>query len=163
MFYFFVDPACHAKSALRNSELADTETSRKHQNISGNIYGFYLYFTFLYIWNKFDYNEVVVTILAQQNLLALKHCIYAKQDQFIYFLPVPCMGGGVTLKVKGLDYLVSKDVPSWLSPTNVENFLKLDPLDWLKLTPNSEIYHSKAFIKQEFVAKKKRICNVIKM
>ena len=80
MFHFFVDPVCHAKSALRNSELADKETSRKHQNIIGNIYGFYLYFTFLYIWNKFDYNEVVVTILAQRNLLALKHCIYVKQD-----------------------------------------------------------------------------------
>ena len=162
MFYFFVDPVCHAKSALRNSELTDKETSRKHQNIIGNIYGFYLYFTFLHIWNKFDYNEVVVTILAQRNLLALKHCIYVKQDQFIYFLPVPCMGGGVTLKVKGLDYLVSKEVPSWLGSTDVENFLKLGPLNWLKLTPNSKIFHSNAFIKQEFVEIKKRICNVIK-
>ena len=54
MFYFFLDPVCHAKSALRSSELTDKETSRKHQFIMGNIYGFYLYFTFLYIWNKFD-------------------------------------------------------------------------------------------------------------
>ena len=73
------------------------------------------------------------------------------------------MGGGVTLKVKGLDYLVSKEVPSWLGSTDVENFLKLGPLDWLKLTLNSEIIHSKAFIKQEFVEIKKRIGNVIKI
>ena len=36
------------------------------------------------------------------------------------------------------------------------------PLDRLKLTPNSEIFHSKAFIKQEFVEIKKRMCNIIK-
>ena len=46
--------------------------------------------TFLDIWNKFDYDEVDVTILAQLNLLAMKRCTYVKQDQFIYFLPVLC-------------------------------------------------------------------------
>ena len=40
---------------------------------------------------------------------------------------------------------------------------ELGPLDWLKLTPNSEIFHSKALIKQEFLEIKKRICNVIKI
>ena len=45
---------------------------------------------FLYIWNKFDYNEVAATILTQPNLLALKLWTYVKQDQFVYFLPVPC-------------------------------------------------------------------------
>ena len=40
---------------------------------------------------------------------------------------------------------------------------ELSPLDWLKLTPNSEIFHSKALIKQEFVEIKERICNVIKI
>ena len=59
--------------------------------------------------------------------------------------------GGVILKVEGLNYLVSKEVPPWLGPTGVESFSKLDPLDWLKRTPNSEILHSKAFIKQGFV------------
>ena len=71
--------------------------------------------------------------------------------------------GGVILKVEGLNYLVSKEAPSWLGPTDVENFSKLGPLDRLKLTPNSKIFHSKAFIKQEFVEIKKRICNVIKI
>ena len=71
--------------------------------------------------------------------------------------------GGVILKVEGLNYLVSKEAPPWLGPTGVENFSKLGFLDWLKLTPNSEIFHSKAFIKQEFVEIKKRICNVIKI
>ena len=51
---------------------------------------FFFRMTFLFIWNKFDYNEVAVTVLAQRNLLALKHCIYVKQDQFISFLTVPC-------------------------------------------------------------------------
>ena len=63
------------------------------------------------------------------------------------------------MKVEGLNYLVSKEAPPWLGPTGVENFSKLGPLDWLKLTPNPEIFHSKAFIKQEFVEIKKRICN----
>ena len=71
--------------------------------------------------------------------------------------------GGVILKVEGLNFLVYKEAPPWLGPTGVENFSKLGPLDWLKLTPNSEIFHSKAFIKQEFVEIKKRICNVIKI
>ena len=71
--------------------------------------------------------------------------------------------GGVILKVEGLNYLVSKEVPPWLGPRGVENFSKLGPLDWLKFTPNSEIFHSKAFIKQELVEIKKRICNVIKI
>ena len=54
----------------------------------------FIYISRFYIFGtKFDYNEVV-TILAQRNLLALKHCIYVKQDQFIYFLLVPCMGDG---------------------------------------------------------------------
>ena len=39
--------------------------------------------TFLYIWNKFDYDEADVTVLAQLNLLALKDCSYVKQDQFM--------------------------------------------------------------------------------
>ena len=59
--------------------------------------------------------------------------------------------------------LIPKEAPSWLGPTDVENFSKLGPLDRLKLTPNSKIFHSKAFIKQEFVEIKKRICNVIKI
>ena len=71
--------------------------------------------------------------------------------------------GGVILKVEGLSYFVSKEAPPWLGPTDIENFSKLDPLDWLKLAPNSEIFHSKAFIKQEFIEIKKRICNVIKI
>ena len=50
-----------------------------------------------------------------------------------------------------------------MGPTGVENLSKLNLLDWLKLTPNSEILNSKAFIKQEFVEIKKRICNVIKI
>ena len=37
---------------------------------------FFFRMLFLYIWNKFDYNEVAVTILTQRNLLALKHWIY---------------------------------------------------------------------------------------
>ena len=71
--------------------------------------------------------------------------------------------GGVILKVEGLNYLVSNEAPPWLDPMGVENFSKLGPLDWLKLTPNSKIFHSKAFMKQEFVEIKKRICNVIKI
>ena len=63
----------------------------------------------------------------------------------------------------GLNYLVSKVALSWLGPTGVESFSKLGPLEWLKLTPNSEIFHSNAFIKQELVKIKKRICNVIKL
>ena len=90
MFYCFVDPVCHAKRALKSSGLTDIETSPKHQNIVGNIYGFFFCMSFLYIWNKFDYNEVAVTILTQRNLLVLKHWIYVKQDQFIYFLSLPC-------------------------------------------------------------------------
>ena len=89
MFYFVVDPVCHAKRVLRNSGVTDKETSPKHQNIIGNIYGFFFRMSFLYIWNKFFYNEVAVTILTQRNP-ALKHWIHVKQDQFIYFLPVPC-------------------------------------------------------------------------
>ena len=38
----------------------------------------------------------------------------------------------------------------------------LGPLDRLKLTPNSKIFHSKAFIKQEFIEIKKRMCNITK-
>ena len=71
--------------------------------------------------------------------------------------------GGVILKVAGQNYLISEEAPPWLGPTGVENFSKLGTLDWLKLTPNSEIFYSKAFIKQEFVEIKKRICNEIKI
>ena len=67
------------------------------------------------------------------------------------------------MKVERLNYLVSKEAPPWLGSTGVENFSKLGSLDWLKRTPNSEIFYSKAFIKQEFVEIKKRICNVIKI
>ena len=42
MFYFPVDAVCHAKRALRNFGLTDKETSRKHQNVIGNIYDFFL-------------------------------------------------------------------------------------------------------------------------
>ena len=63
----------------------------------------------------------------------------------------------------GAKLFISKEVPPWLGPRGVENFSKLGPLDWLKFTPNSEIFHSKAFIKQELVEIKKRICNVIKI
>ena len=50
MFYLFVDPVCHAKIALRNSGLTDTETSRKHQNIIRNIYAFLLpHVIFMYL------------------------------------------------------------------------------------------------------------------
>ena len=90
MFYFFVGPLCHAKRALRNSGLTDKENSRKHQNIIRDIYAFFFRMSFSYILNKFYYNEVAVTVLTQRNLLALKHWIYVKQDQFIYFLPVQC-------------------------------------------------------------------------
>ena len=48
---------------------------------------------------------------------------------------------GVILKVEGLNYLVSKETRPWLGPTGIEKFSKLDPLDWLKLTPNSKIFH----------------------
>ena len=41
MFHFFIDPVCHAKRVFRNSGLTDKVTSPKHQNIIGNIYGFY--------------------------------------------------------------------------------------------------------------------------
>ena len=67
------------------------------------------------------------------------------------------------MKVEGLNYLESKEAPTWLGPTGVENFSKLGPLDWLKLTPSSEIFHCKVFIKQELAEIKKRICNVIKI
>ena len=80
---------------------------------------------------------------------------------FIWFIKY--RSGGAILKAQGLNYLVSKEVPPWLGPTGIEDFSKLDPLDWLKLTPNSEIFRSKAFIKQEFVEIKKCICNVIKI
>ena len=50
MFYFFVDPVCHAKRALRNSGLTDKKTSRKHQIIIGNIYAFFLsHVIFIYL------------------------------------------------------------------------------------------------------------------
>ena len=42
-------------------------------------------------------------------------------------------------------------------------FFKIGPLDWLKLAPDSEIFHSNSFIKQEFIEIKKRRCNVIKI
>ena len=42
MFHFFIDPVCHPKRAFRNSGLTDKETSRKHQNVIGNIYAFFL-------------------------------------------------------------------------------------------------------------------------
>ena len=67
------------------------------------------------------------------------------------------------MKVEGLNYIVSKEAPPWLGWTGVENFSKSGALDWLKHTPNSEIFHSKAFIRQEFAEIKKRICNVIKI
>ena len=73
-----------------------------------------------------------------------------------------CRAGGVILKVEGLNYLVSKEGRLWLGPTGQENFSNLGPLDRLKLTPNSEIFHSKAFIKQEFIEIKKRMCNITK-
>ena len=50
MFYFFVDPVCHAKRALRNSGLTDKETSRKHQIIVGNIYAFSPFACHFYIF-----------------------------------------------------------------------------------------------------------------
>ena len=70
--------------------------------------------------------------------------------------------GGVLLKVEGLNFLVSKEGRLWLGPIGQENFSNLDPLDRLKLTPISEIFHSKAFIKQEFIEIKKRMCNITK-
>ena len=70
--------------------------------------------------------------------------------------------GGVILKVEGLNYLVSKEGQLCLGPTGQENFSNLGPLDRLKLTPNSKIFHSKAFIKQEFTEIKKRMCNITK-
>ena len=65
--------------------------------------------------------------------------------------------------MEGLNYLVSKEAPPWLGLTGVENLSRLGSLDWLKLTPNSEIFHSKAIIKQEFVEIKKHISNVVKI
>ena len=90
MFYFFVDPVCHAKSALRNSELTDKETSRKHQNISGNIYVFFLsHLISIYleqVWLQrsccYNFNTTKST--------SFEAVDYVKQDQFIHFLPVPC-------------------------------------------------------------------------
>ena len=70
--------------------------------------------------------------------------------------------GGVLLKVEGLNFLVSKEGRLWLGPIGQENFSNLGPLDRLKLTPISEIFHSKAFIKQEFIEIKKRMCNITK-
>ena len=67
------------------------------------------------------------------------------------------------MKVEGLNHLVFKETPPWLVWTGLENISKLGPLDWLKLTPNSKIFHSKAFIKQDFVEMIKRICSVIKI
>ena len=62
--------------------------------------------SFLYISNKlFHYNEVAVTILTQRNLLALKQCIYVKQDQFIYFLPVPCEKDVFPIKASFNEYV----------------------------------------------------------
>ena len=49
MFYYFVDPVCHAKAAFRNSGLTDKETSRKHQNIIGNICFFLSHDIFIYL------------------------------------------------------------------------------------------------------------------
>ena len=46
---------------------------------------FYFRMSFLCNWNKFDYNEVAVTILTQRNLLALKHWIYINQDSSFTF------------------------------------------------------------------------------
>ena len=65
------------------------------------------------------------------------------------------------MKVEGLNHLVFKEAPPWLVWTGVENVSKLGPLDWLKRSPNSKIFHSKAFIKQDFVEIIKRICSVI--
>ena len=62
----------------------------------------------------------------------------------------------------GAKLFVSKEGRLWLGPTSQENFSNLGPLDRLKLTPNSEIFHSKAFIKQEFIEIKKRMCNITK-
>ena len=50
MFYFFVDPACHAKGALRNSGLTDKETSQKYQNIIGNICAFFSFACHFYVF-----------------------------------------------------------------------------------------------------------------
>ena len=73
MFYFFVDPVCHAKRALRNSGLTDKEAFQKHQIIIGNIYAFFLsHVIFIYLEQVYR-NEVAFTILTQRNLLALKH------------------------------------------------------------------------------------------
>ena len=88
MFYFFVDPVCHAKRALRNSGLTDKETSWKHQNIIGNTYAFFLQHV-IFICLEQVLSQQVVTILTQENFPALKHWTYDKQDHFIYFLPVP--------------------------------------------------------------------------
>ena len=50
MFYFFEDPVCHAKRALRNSGLTDKETSQKHQNIIYSIYALFLsHVIFMYL------------------------------------------------------------------------------------------------------------------
>ena len=47
MFLFFIELACYAKRAFRNSGLNDEETSWKHQNKIGNIYAFFFCVLFL--------------------------------------------------------------------------------------------------------------------
>ena len=53
--------------------------------------------------------------------------------------------GGTILKVEGLNYILSKEAPPWLGPTEEEKISNFGLLEWLKRTPNSEIFHSKAF------------------
>ena len=89
MFSFFLDQVCHAKRAHRNSGLTDKKTSWKNQNINGNIYAFFLsHVIFIYleqVWLQrsycYNFSTTKSTIIGE---------LYVKQDQFIYFLPVPC-------------------------------------------------------------------------
>ena len=60
MFYFSVDPVYHAKRPLRNSGLTDKETSRKHENIIGNIYDF---FSFACHFYKFGTSLITAKLL----------------------------------------------------------------------------------------------------
>ena len=121
--------------------------------------------TFYYVTNILDlhtFDYETTALLKFSEFSTEMHCFFIFFEWKKYY-NLTFRRGGVIFKVEGLNYLVSKEAPPWLGPMSIENFSKLDPLDWLQLTPNSEIFHSKAFIKQEFVEIKKRICNVIKI
>ena len=62
MFDLFIDPIYHAKRTFRNRGLTDKETSRKYQNIIGNIYAFHLSQKNFY---RFGRNLISMTLTKQ--------------------------------------------------------------------------------------------------